>query len=610
MPKDEHKRNVRPVGPNHSAQTNPKAKAKSGKTQQSPQMIGPFRLEEELGAGGMGVVYRATYTKTGQQVALKVLPDSLSQNEKLVARFEREMAILQKLHHPNIVPYYGGWKYKGKHFYAMKLMPRGSVEQILRKQKRLPWRQVVDYAIDVCRALEHAHSHHVVHRDLKPANLFLADDGRVCLGDFGIARDMDATALTAAGFTVGTYAYMAPEQITGKQPITHRTDLYALGCVMFEMLTGHTPYRGESQAEILFQHVQADIPRVREIVEDCPVELERLIRQLLEKDPDKRPWDAAHVLHTLKEIKRKATAKARAQTQDGHAQTIEDLHPELTKIAGVKKDNKEAQKKKKKKKKRKKQEADDTPFYERVWFLATCLVVLVGVVAWTLRPASEEELFQQAQALMESKDPAKWLDAKNQLLKLKERFPNGRYAQQVQDYLDQIEMYQAERRAITDARLGKEPKSEAERHFIEAWRFEQFGDRVSALERYRGLIELFKDVPDAKAYVNLAKKRIAEIEAQGEAGEDRTEIVNRALERADKLYSEGKTIQAHKIWDSIVTLYSGNREFEPQVRKARERLTGKSLPKDSSDAARNKDSSDAAQNDESTSSTKSPADAP
>ncbi|HTN01602.1 MAG TPA: serine/threonine-protein kinase, partial [Planctomycetaceae bacterium] len=202
--------------------------------------IGPFELGDRLGVGGMGIVYRAVYTKTGTPVAIKVLSPDLSDDAQLQARFEREIAILKKLQHPNIVKYYGGGKFGAQRFYAMELVQGGALERLLKEKRQLPWEQVVEFGMQIAKALEHAHAAGVVHRDLKPANLLLTPEGTLKLTDFGIARDTQATALTAAGRTVGTYAYMAPEQIRGKPPVDRKTDLYALGCVLFEMLAGET----------------------------------------------------------------------------------------------------------------------------------------------------------------------------------------------------------------------------------------------------------------------------------------------------------------------------------------------------------------------------------
>src|SRR4029077_4995551 len=256
------------------------------------RQLGPFLVGEKLGVGGMGVVYRATYTKTGQVVALKLLSVELSGKPRLGARFERELAILKRLKHPNIVPCFGGGKFGEQHFLAMELIEGGTLATELKKRNKLSWGEVIPLGLPICSALEHAHEHGIIHRDLKPSNLLRTKDGKLKLADFGIARDTDATALTAAGKTVGTFAYMAPEQIRGNPPVTAQTDLYALGCVMYELLTGAPPFAAETAGELLYLHIEKKPVRVSTFALDCPVWLDTLLQQLLEKEPEKRPRDA------------------------------------------------------------------------------------------------------------------------------------------------------------------------------------------------------------------------------------------------------------------------------------------------------------------------------
>src|SRR5690606_16411398 len=143
----------------------------------------------------------------------------------------------------------------------MQLVKGGSLERLLKKKGPLDWELAADYAIQIAQALEHAHAAGIVHRDLKPANLLVTGEG-LKLTDFGIARDTQSTALTAAGKTLGTMAYMAPEQISGKSPVGPKTDLYALGCVLFEMLTGRTVFQADTQPEMLFKHLDEEPPSV------------------------------------------------------------------------------------------------------------------------------------------------------------------------------------------------------------------------------------------------------------------------------------------------------------------------------------------------------------
>lgn len=528
------------------------------------RQLGPFLLGQKLGGGGMGVVYRATYTKTGQVVALKLLPAELSTKPRLVARFERELNILKKLKHPNIVPCYGGGKLGDQQFLAMELVEGGSLAGMLKKRGKLPWEEVISIGLQICGALEHAHEHGIIHRDLKPSNLLLTKEGKIKLADFGIARDNDATALTAAGRTVGTFAYMAPEQIRGEPEISHKTDLYALGCVLYELLTGTPPFAGETAGELLFQHIEKKPVRVSTLVLDCPIWLDILLGQLLEKDPEKRPRDATAVSLALAEVEVKVAEQASVST---HAASGGPTNLNVTV------DDSQLRKLLKKKKRKK---GDTGPFYERMWFLAACLAGMLGFIVWGFWPASEAQLLEAARPLMESSDPIDWNRAYDRYLsKLQSRFPGGKSAATVQGYIDKIEMHKAEEKLKLKTRLGRELTSEGERLYAQAHQYEVFGDRVTALEKYDSMIQVLGDNPEARAYANLARRQKAQIETSSDGKPDRLKIVNEALKKADDLYQEGNALEATKIWKSIIALYENNKELRPQVQRARARAEGK-----------------------------------
>jgi serine/threonine-protein kinase len=272
--------------------------------------IWPFELEEQIGSGAMGVVFRARYVKNDRRVALKLLPKEVAANPTLAARFQREMEILKDLRHPHIVHAFGGTCEGDQWFYAMELIDGGTVGTLLMDHGKMPWRQAIEFALQVCAALEYAHARGVIHRDLKPGNLLLTRAGKVKLGDFGLALVSAETRLTAAGKTMGSLHYMAPEQIQGKPPLSSKTDLYALGCVMFELLCGRTPFTGEAMAEVLQQHIRQVPPKVSSFALDCPIQLESLVADLLQKDPDRRPASAEAVATRLREIDQDVTVKA------------------------------------------------------------------------------------------------------------------------------------------------------------------------------------------------------------------------------------------------------------------------------------------------------------
>lgn len=272
--------------------------------------IWPFELEEQIGSGAMGVVYRARFVKNDRRVALKLLPADVAANKTLAARFQREMELLKDLRHANIVHCFGGTCEGDQWFYAMELVEGGTLASLILEQGRLTWRQTVEFGLQMCAALEHAHQREIIHRDVKPGNMLITKAGKLKLSDFGLAQMQAENKLTAAGKTVGSLHYMAPEQITGKPPISHRTDLYALGCALYEMLTGRPPFIGETMAEVLQRHIRETPQPVASIALDCPPQLEALVAELLAKNADQRPADAHAVAVRLREIDQSVAVKS------------------------------------------------------------------------------------------------------------------------------------------------------------------------------------------------------------------------------------------------------------------------------------------------------------
>lgn len=262
--------------------------------------IWPFELTEKIGEGGMAVVYRGRFVKNDTFHAVKLLPEELVANKTALARFKREMELLKQLRHPNVVRCFGGTAENGQPFYAMELVEGGTLDDVLRKAGRRTWRTTAECGLQMCAALECAHERGIVHRDVKPSN-FLVDGDTLKLSDFGLALISSSTKITAADKTVGTFDYMAPEQITGRD-VTPRTDLYALGCVFFEMLTGRPPFVADERVAILHQHLRSDPPSVADLAPQCPADFVRLVDDLLEKDPELRPESAQVVAERLQAI--------------------------------------------------------------------------------------------------------------------------------------------------------------------------------------------------------------------------------------------------------------------------------------------------------------------
>ena len=293
-----------------------------------------FDFGDRIGVGTVGTIYRVVEKASGQLMALKLLSPAVSSDKNIVARFEREMLILSKLNHPNIVAYYGDGKHQDQLFYVMELINGGTLKEILQSSGTFTWQEAGECGRQIASALQHAHNHGIIHRDLKPGNVFLDESGESKLGDFGIARDMRAIDLTETGLTVGTYAYMAPELIRGNRDITGQVDLYALGCVLFEMLTGRPPYVGDNFAAIFDQHLSSDPPSLQAMGVNCPPEFDRLITSLLAKSPEDRPFNARSVQGILGELLSTSEPMAENLTsQDRAAAAVKPLQLRLQHLA-------------------------------------------------------------------------------------------------------------------------------------------------------------------------------------------------------------------------------------------------------------------------------------
>ena len=294
-----------------------------------PTQLGPYAISSLLGRGGMGAVYEAVDRGTGRAVAVKTLGTHLGDDSGLRRRFAGEIETLKSLRHPCIVELLAFGEDDGQPYFAMELVRGRSLEQLLRAGRRFTWRETVEVALAVTRALKSAHDHGVVHRDLKPANLLFPDaptgDATVKLADFGIARLFGSAGHTLDGMIVGTADYMAPEQAAGGA-VDHRVDLYALGLVMFAMLAGRPPFQGGHVTDVLKRQRNERAPRVSSRVADVPAELDELIDRLLAKDPAKRPASALAVGRQLAVI----ATTAGVPPDDGAADADLVVDPGLT----------------------------------------------------------------------------------------------------------------------------------------------------------------------------------------------------------------------------------------------------------------------------------------
>jgi len=247
-----------------------------------------WKLENPLGKGGMGVVYLGVDTHTGQAVAVKQLKREIVQKQPdIVERFTREAEALRALNHPNIVKALATVDQDGEHYIVMEYVPGADLGEVLRNESPLPVQRVLKITIELADALTRAHYLKIVHRDLKPANVLMAADGTPRLTDFGVAFVAAKERVTTVGISLGTPDYMPPEALDGKA-VDHRGDIWALGVMLFEMLTGKHPFAGESLASMVVNVFTKPVPDIEKLRPDCPVALADLIYRMMDKDPNTR----------------------------------------------------------------------------------------------------------------------------------------------------------------------------------------------------------------------------------------------------------------------------------------------------------------------------------
>jgi serine/threonine protein kinase/tetratricopeptide (TPR) repeat protein len=277
-----------------------------------------YEIQAPIGAGGMGEVYRATDTKLGRGVAVKILPTEMAQDPDRLARFHREARAVATLNHPNVVTLYSVEECDGVHFLTMELVEGQPLDRMI-SASGLPVERIVEIAGAVAEGLAAAHEKGIVHRDLKPANVMVTAEGRVKVLDFGLAKDvspetsndatMTAAGRTQAGIVMGTPAYMSPEQVSGRV-LDCRTDIFSLGVMLHEMATGRRPFEGTSSAELVSSILRDHPPLVTDVRSDLPRDLARIIRRCLEKDPRHRLQTARDVSNELRELARLASHTA------------------------------------------------------------------------------------------------------------------------------------------------------------------------------------------------------------------------------------------------------------------------------------------------------------
>ena len=262
--------------------------------------IGPYRINGELGEGGMGVVYRAT-DNIEREVAIKALHAHLTRDESRLQRFRSEAIALGRLHHPNIATLFALHEQNGAYYMVMEFVQGETLEDLVKRTGALPLKAALELFCDGLRGFEHAHARGVIHRDIKPSNLMLSRDGTIKITDFGIARMAGSGRMTQTGKLIGTLEYMSPEQVRGLEQDA-RSDIYSLGILLFELVTGRIPFSSTSDFDLMRAQLEDAAPPARTFVADLPPALDEILQKSLAKDPNARFQSVGEMRGALEEV--------------------------------------------------------------------------------------------------------------------------------------------------------------------------------------------------------------------------------------------------------------------------------------------------------------------
>jgi eukaryotic-like serine/threonine-protein kinase len=278
-----------------------------------------YRLDEKIGSGGMSSVYRAFDPTLERWVAIKLMHRDISHDPDQLERFRREARAVAQLNHPHVVTVIDAGEDDGAPYIVFEYVEGETLKERIRRLGRLPVSEAVAYAIEIGRALECAHASRLVHRDVKPQNVLIDPDGRAKVTDFGIARSLEAQGLTAPGRVLGTTDYVSPEQALGHE-VTGQSDIYSLGIVLYEMLTGEVPYKADTQVAVAMKHVRDALPDVQRRRPEISASLARVVERATAKETQNRYQHVSEMVHDLEEVL--AIEAARTGQATGEATTV------------------------------------------------------------------------------------------------------------------------------------------------------------------------------------------------------------------------------------------------------------------------------------------------
>jgi len=551
-----------------------------------PDFVGPYQIERKIGAGGMGNVYLGVHKDTGKRAAVKVLPPTMAREDGFVQRFHREIESLRKLSNRHIVELYeDGATDDSTFYYSMEYIDGSTLTAEITDRKRLPWKEVIEFALQISAALKAAHDAGIVHRDIKPSNLLLTKDRVIKLTDFGVASLFATSRLTRTGGIVGTAEYMSPEQARG-QRAARRSDLYSLGAVMYVMLTGRPPFTGATANDILQKHQFSQFDKPSRYVPEIPRLLEDLVCQLLEKDPGKRPHDALVLMKRLEQI------RSRLQFQEDNAESLtverssggepiaDDFHEAqtpsdgpgpATMVRNVMRDEATAALTK----------SPLAQFFDNIFVLLAMLAFVVVIGVWlSQRPRvnPEQNLNAAREIFKQSASPA-WVRARDEYLQpllRDELLPVSEV--EIRALIDKADQYEFSRSLRADSNSSASAESEIQRLIRRTFDMYNDGDAATAREQLRLILDVARSDPQNGFLVEFLETTLKQWDGKLLAN-GRDELFANLIGRMEAAANDPENLKTAKAaLKAAVMLYEHDEAVQSQVAEAHKLL--ESLPAD------------------------------
>jgi serine/threonine protein kinase len=546
-----------------------------------PERVGPYLIDRKIGAGGMGNVYHGVHESTGQEVAVKVLPASMAREDGFVQRFTREIDALRQLSNRHIVQlYHDGATDDGTFYYAMEFVDGVTLTTEIIERKRLPWKEVLDLAMQISAALKAAHDAGIIHRDLKPSNLMLTKERVLKLTDFGVASLFASTRLTRTGGVVGTAEYMSPEQARG-QRASRRSDLYSLGAVIYAMLTGRPPFTGASANDILQKHQFAQFDKPSRYVPELPRLLEELVCQLLEKDPAKRLPDALVVMKRLEQIR----TRLEFAEQNLESETIERPGPEstvnglpeagesdehqpgpATMVRNLIRDDVKSSLEK----------SSVARFFDNTFVLISMLILIIAFGYWmnvrsVVRPGDQ---LRMARAALQREAGPGWIRVRDEILQpLLEAGTVPEAEIEVRQMIETVNQYDFCRSLKSNPESSYDAATELQRLIRRAFEEYDQGDPVNAREQIQALLNVIGRDP-SNSYLRMFLESTAKQWDEQPLTTGRTVLLQALIRNAEALLQTNRvTSETANSLRSALQLYVDDRSVAAELDQIRELLS-------------------------------------